>query len=190
MQFEVERKYRAIDQQAILARLAELGGKPGEAELQADCYYAHPSRDFAVTDEALRLRRAGAANRITYKGPKVGAEGKTRRELELELPPGDDALANFGRLLEALGFRPVATVEKRRRKAHFDWQGQDVEASLDEVSGLGSYLELELSADDDGLAQAEAALASLAATLPLGESERRSYLELLLEAERSGERLA
>lgn len=186
MQFEVERKYRAIDPQAILARLAELGGKPGEAELQTDCYYAHPSRDFAATDEALRLRRAGAANRITYKGPKVGAEGKTRRELELELPPGDDALANFGRLLEALGFRSVATVEKRRRKAQFNWQGQEVEASLDEVEGLGSFVELELSADDDGLAQAEAALASLAASLPLGESERRSYLELLLEAKRGG----
>jgi adenylate cyclase class 2 len=186
MQFEVERKYRIANEASLEARLAELGGKPGETELQTDCYYAHPSRDFAATDEALRLRRAGAANRITYKGPKIGAEGKTRRELELELPPGDDVLADFGRLLEALGFRPVATVEKRRRKAHFDWQGQEVEASLDEVAGLGSYVELELSAGDDSLAQAEAALASLAATLPLGESERRSYLELLLEAKRGG----
>ena len=182
MQFEVERKYRIADLAPLLARLAQLGAEPGEPESQLDCYYAHPARDFAETDEALRLRRAGAANRITYKGPKVGAEGKTRRELELALPPGDDALADFGRLLEALGFRPVATVQKRRRKAHLAWQGQTVEVSLDEVQGLGTFVEFELSADDDRVPQAEAALTSLAATLPLGQSERRSYLELLLEA--------
>ena len=186
MQFEVERKYRIADLAPLLARLAELGAEPGEPESQRDCYYAHPARDFAETDEALRLRRAGAANRITYKGPKVGAEGKTRRELELELPSGDDALADFGRLLEALGFRPVATVEKRRRKADLDWQGREVEVSVDEVQGLGTFVEFELTADDEGVSQAEAALASLAAALPLGESERRSYLELLLETRHAG----
>ena len=186
MQFEVERKYRVADPQTLLARLAEIGVEPGEAESQTDCYYAHPSRDFAVTDEALRLRRAGAANRITYKGPKIGAESKTRRELELDLPPGDGVLADFGRLLEALGFRPVATVEKRRRKAHLDWQGHAVEVALDEVACVGSFVELEIGADDGGLSRAESALASLAATLPLGASERRSYLELLLATERGG----
>lgn len=186
MQFEVERKYRVADLQALLARLAELGGQPGEAEEQTDRYYAHPTRDFAVTDEALRLRRDGAANRITYKGPKVDAESKTRRELELDLPPGDDVLADFGCLLETLSFRPVATVQKRRRKAHLDWQGQVVEVALDEVERVGSFVELELSADDKSLPRAEAALASLAAALALGESERRSYLELLLEG-RPGE---
>ncbi|HUY93520.1 MAG TPA: class IV adenylate cyclase [Pirellulales bacterium] len=186
MQFEVERKYRVTELRALLARLSELGGQPGEPELQTDRYYAHPARDFAVTDEALRLRRAGAANRVTYKGPKVNAESKTRRELELDLPPGDDVLADFGCLLEALGFRPVATVEKRRRKTHLDWQGQLVEVSLDEVERVGSFVELELIADDKSLPRAEAALAALAAALTLGESERRSYLELLLEAQRAG----
>lgn len=169
----------------MLARLAEFGGHPGEPELQSDRYYAHPARDFALTDEALRLRRAGAANRITYKGPKISAESKTRRELELELPEGDDVLADFGCLLEALGFRPVATVEKRRRKTYLDWQGYAVEVALDEVVSVGSFVELELSADDGGLARAEAALVSLAAALALGQSERRSYLELLLGERRS-----
>lgn len=186
MQFEVERKYRVADPRALLARLAELGVRPGEPESQFDRYYAHPARDFALTDEALRLRRAGAANRITYKGPKVSAESKTRRELELELPAGDDVLADFGCLLEALGFRPVATVEKRRRTAHLDWQGHAVEVALDEVERVGSFVELELSADDGGLSRAEAVLASLAAELALGQSERRSYLELLLAAARGG----
>jgi adenylate cyclase class 2 len=186
MRYEVERKYRVADLPALLARLAELGAKPGEAESQADCYYAHPSRDFAATDEALRLRRAGETNRITYKGPKVDSQSKTRRELELDLPPGDGALAEFGQLLAALGFRPVATVRKRRRKAALAWQGQDVEVSLDEVERVGSFVELELGADDAGLPRAERLLASLGEKLQLDGGERRSYLELLLEAKGPG----
>ena len=39
------------------SRLEELGGEY-QAELrQVDSYFAHPARDFAVTDEALRIRR-------------------------------------------------------------------------------------------------------------------------------------
>ncbi|HEV7223221.1 MAG TPA: class IV adenylate cyclase [Pirellulales bacterium] len=186
MRYEVERKYRIADLPALLARLAELGAKPGDAEAQEDCYYAHPSRDFAATDEALRLRRAGDKNRITYKGPKVGSQSKTRRELELDLPAGDRTLADFAKLLEALGFRSVATVRKRRRQAALVWHGQDVEVSLDEVERVGSFVELELGSDDAGLPRAERSLASLAEKLQLGVGERRSYLELLLEAQGPG----
>jgi predicted adenylyl cyclase CyaB len=91
-------------------------------------------------------------------------------------------------LLEALGFRPVATVRKRRRKAALAWQGQDVEVSLDEVERVGSFVELELGADDAGLPRAERSLASLAQKLQLDGGERRSYLELLFEVEEPGSR--
>lgn len=178
--FEVERKYRIADFAAFTSRLAALGAAPGEAKTQEDCYFAHPARDFAVTDEALRLRREGEANQITYKGPKLEADSKTRRELELTLPAGAPALAQFGQLLEALGFRPVATVHKTRRTARLDWEGRDVEISLDEVEGVGTFVELELTADETERPNAEQCLRSLAAELQLGESERRSYLELLL----------
>jgi adenylate cyclase class 2 len=181
VKFEVERKYRLADPEAFLIRLAVLGAAPGESKLQEDCYFAHPVRDFAVTDEALRLRREGEANRITYKGPKLEADSKTRRELELPLAGGAAALADFGQLLEALGFRPVATVRKHRRTARLGWEGRDVEISLDEVDGVGTFVELELTADEADRPSAEQCLRTLAAKFQLAESERRSYLELLLE---------
>ena len=49
---------------------------------QVDRYFAHPCRDFARTDEALRLRRDGDDVAITWKGPRIDAATKTRRESE------------------------------------------------------------------------------------------------------------
>jgi adenylate cyclase class 2 len=181
MQFEVEHKYRVADLERLAAQLAELGAKPGEEKVQEDCYYAHPARDFATSDEALRLRRVGDANFITYKGPKVGATSKTRQELELPLERGAKALAQFGQLLEALGFRQVATVRKRRRKASLTREGREVEISLDDVEQVGTFVELELMADAAERVQAEQCLSSLAQELALDQGERRSYLELWLE---------
>jgi adenylate cyclase, class 2 len=160
--------------------LRELGARGGEVLEQVDRYFNHPARDFAKTDEALRLRRVGAANFITYKGPKLDPTTKTRREIELPLPPGAAEAEGFSELLVALGFRPVSEVRKTRRLLHVDFQGHPVEVALDNVAGLGAFIELELSADENKMAAAKACIAALTAALGLHDSERRSYLELLL----------
>ena len=59
------------------------------------------------------------------------------------------------------------------------WQGHTVHIALDDVQQLGSFVELEIAANDAGLEAARAALQSLSARLGLTSSERRSYLELL-----------
>lgn len=182
MQYEVECKYRVNDLAALEAKLHERGATIEPAKQQADIYYNHPARDFAVTDEALRIRRIGEQNFVTYKGPKIDQATKTRREIELPLEPGDAGAARFAELIEALGFRRVAEVRKGRRKAMVEFQGHEVEVALDEVERVGSFAELELSADDGGLDRARACLAALAAELGLSQGERRSYLELLLGA--------
>ena len=68
-----------------------------------------------------------------------------------------------------------------RRRAGVVWEGNEIDVSLDDVQGLGLFLELEMSATDDDLDDARAALASLAQHLKLEAGERRSYLEMLLE---------
>ncbi len=182
MHWEVERKFRVADVGDIERRLARLGATIEPPIEQCDQYFAHPARDFAQTDEALRIRRVGQQNFITYKGPKIDATTKTRRELELPLAPGAAAAHDFAELLAALGFRAVLEVRKSRRTANALWQRYHVEAALDEVAGLGQFVELELQADSDGVDAAREALASLAASLGLTADERRSYLELLLAA--------
>lgn len=181
MKYEVEQKFPVADLRTVEARLAAMGVSISEPRREVDRYYRHPARDFALTDEALRLRRVGDVNSITYKGPKIDATTKTRHEIDLPLPPGHATADAWESLLESLGFTSVAQVRKNRRKAIVPWQDRQVEASLDEVDWLGTFMELELVTSADDLEAAKACITSLAAELGLSRSERRSYLELLLE---------
>lgn len=181
MHYEVEQKYRAVDTTAIEQWLTARGATIEPPVVQMDQYFAHPARDFAQTDEALRIRSVGERNWVTYKGPKIDAATKTRRELELPIEPGTDGAARFTELITALGFSRVAAVRKQRRTAHLAWQTHEVEIALDDVDGVGQYCELEISANASELDAARKALAALAAELGLSHSERRSYLELLLQ---------
>jgi len=180
MHYEVEQKFAISNLSDVEARLCALGAEFQPPLKQADHYFRHPCRDFAQTDEALRLRQVGAQNVITYKGPKIDATTKTRRELELPLAAGEQTIEQFTEMLVALGFTPVKTVRKTRRPATLSWEGFSVEAALDQVDDAGQFLELEITADNDSLEAAKTALSHLASKLPVGPSERRSYLELVL----------
>lgn len=182
MSFEVEQKFRFDRFESLVERLASLGVRFADPVEQTDCYYAHPARDFAQTDEALRLRRVGARNMLTYKGPKLDATTKTREEIELAVAEGAAGAAQTHALLTALGFRPVAEVCKQRRVGRWRAEHRDIEVSLDEVEGVGKFVELEISTDAADVPVAREQLARAARELGLVHSERRSYLELLLAA--------
>jgi len=194
--YEVEQKYPVADVAALEARLAGVAaGWHGVVE-QADRYFGHPNRDFAATDEALRLRRTDDGVWITWKGPRLDASAKTRREIELPLaeaavpaaaggapavaasPPA--TLDRWTDLLEALGFRRVREVAKRRRLATVAWDGVLIDVAIDYVAGLGDFVEFELQADAAGIALAATRVESLARHLGCTCPEPRSYLEMLL----------
>jgi adenylate cyclase class 2 len=181
MKYEVEQKHQVTDEAAFLARLHERGVQLEEPIVQSDQYFTHPCRDFATTDEALRIRVVGDKAFVTYKGPKLDTTTKTRREIELPLDTADHDGSQFASLLAALGFTPVAVVRKRRRTFHISIGEFEVEGALDDLDQLGCFVELELQADDEGLENAKRVIVELAANLNLGPSERRSYLEMLLE---------
>lgn len=192
--YEVEQKFRVADPAALEAELIGLAARFREPVEQVDRYFAHPCRDFVKTDEALRLRRVGDEVAVTWKGPRIDSAAKTRRELELALaavPPlpggprgGQATLDRWTELLEALGFRRVRDVAKRRRAARVPWQGTEVEVALDRVEGVGEFVELELQAAEGEVPLATACIESLAGALGCGAQERRSYLELVIAAGR------
>ena len=182
MHFEVEQKYRTDAIQDVQQRLEAVGRLHGERLTQNDVYYAHPQRDFAETDEALRIRHVGEQNYLTYKGPKIDTVSKTRQEVELGIEPGDAGAHKADAMLLALGFRPVSRVCKQRQCYQVTRSQQEIEVSIDEVEDLGTFIELEIVAEDSQVDAAREAIARLADELGLSEVERRSYLELLLEA--------
>lgn len=186
--FEVEQKFRVASLQPTLDALEQLGVEVSAPVQQIDRYYRHPQRDFSQTDEAFRLRSVGAHNCITYKGPKLDQETKTRCEEEVGIAEGDAARASCDAIIQHLGFEPVTTVIKHRRTAALRQADLEIEFALDQVDGLGEFVEIEIgvsapSADDSAMDEAKQALAKLALEFGLTEVERRSYLELLLEAE-------
>jgi len=182
MAYEVELKFWVADLGILEARLNGMGTPVGPATTEIDVYFAHPARDFVQTDEAFRIRQRGAENFVTYKGPKLDRTTKTRKEIDLALPEGEAVAKSFTALFESLGFRPVGTVSKLRRKFEIDWEGRRVEGSLDEIGDLGTFAELELVVETtDQIDAAKTCIGALATELQLSKGERRSYLELLLE---------
>ena len=165
----------------VFSRLFPLGAVKAEQRTDRDHYFNAPDRDFAKTDEAFRLRRIGSENRLTYKGPKRDAATKTRTEIEVKLAEGDAAAADTERMVRALGYRSVAEVRKSRIVFHLERSGFAVEACVDEVEGVGSFVELEIAAEEAQFEDAKGVVLQLAQELGLVEQERRSYLELLLE---------
>lgn len=66
--FEVEQKFPLADVAAVERRLAELGAQAGGTVEQVDRYFNHPVRDFAQTDEALRLRSSATSTSSPTRG--------------------------------------------------------------------------------------------------------------------------
>jgi adenylate cyclase class 2 len=202
--YEVELKVRA-DHEAVRESVGALGAEFRGTIEQEDTYYDAPHRDFGETDEALRVRRErivetagnagtdghdhfgdapttdsenGDAERtvLTYKGPLVDSESKTRREVETVV--GDPGA--IGEVLAALGFDPAATVSKTRSiyTGEGDWT-----LVCDSVDGLGEFVEIELEAGQDRIEPARERVRGVLRDLDLDPEAgiRTSYLEMLLE---------
>ncbi|TWT48368.1 class IV adenylate cyclase [Botrimarina hoheduenensis] len=176
---EVELKFALADPEGFRQRLAEQGGLLADPVTQSDTYFNHPARDFAATDEALRLRSQGDTLVVTYKGAKQPGTTKTRYELELPLVA--DTAVGWSELLVHLGFRQVLTVSKRRATCSWQRDNRSIEIAFDQVEGLGAFVEIEAIAQDDADRQAaEACVLATAGSLGLTVPEPRSYLEMLL----------
>ncbi len=138
-----------------------------------DLYFNHPCRDFAETDEALRVRRDVEGITITYKGRKVDAETKTREEIKVSL----DSFDRMVMILEKLGFRVAGEVRKRRKI----YRDGEITICIDWLEGLGSFVELEIESED--VEGAKKKLFEYAGRLGLSmeKSIRTSYLEMVLD---------
>jgi adenylate cyclase class 2 len=182
--YEVELKFPLTDRDALAASLKSIGAKRVGEVAQADKYFSHPVRKFEQTDEALRLRSEGDSNCLTYKGPLLDRTTKTRQEIELALADGAEDAHKAWAILRALGFEDVYTVRKHRTTYAVEWEGRQFTLAVDRVDDLGDYVEIETLASAHNWEPARDAAQRLAEQLHLTPSERRSYLQLLLERQR------
>jgi len=186
---EIEAKIRVRALEPVRARLRELKAEHLGMRVERDVYYNAPHRDFAVTDEALRVRYSerapvpgtapvpGEAPVLTYKGPKLPGDGpKSREEICVAVQEGEQ----LEQVLDRLGFRRTAQVVKERDL--YLLEGATI--ALDRVETLGTFIEIEAPM---GLSRREAVrqITILAEKLGVrGKSLSLSYLEMLLSREK------
>ena len=182
---EIEAKIRVSALEPVRKRLRDLKAEHLGVVVERDVYFNAPHRDFAVTDEALRVRYSGGvpvsggtpgpgeAPVLTYKGPKLPGDGpKAREEICVSVVEGD----LLEQMLDRLGFRPTAEVVKERDL----YRREGATIALDTVESLGTFIEIEAPM---GLSRTEAVrrIRTIAEELGVrGESLSVSYLEMLL----------
>lgn len=172
----IEVEVKAQVEPEVEEKLLDIGAYFMGSEDHVDIYYNPPGRDFAKSDEALRIR-CGSKIFLTYKGPKIENVSKTRREVEVEVMDSQ----SMDELLKAIGFREVGKVVKRRK----GYRVEEFKVFLDSVVGLGTFLEIEAYAMSQGeigekVLRAFRLLEKIG--VPRSAATRESYLEMLLKA--------
>lgn len=169
---EIESKYRSPGNERVRKTLSSLDAKKLFDGLVEDSYFGHPDRDFGRTDEALRLRTAKDSVELTYKGPRMRDAGPKARE-EVTCVVADPL--EMRRILERLGFEEKLVVRKHRSSYLLD----KLRVEVDDVDGLGEFVELEVVTEEPR--RAESLLEMAQKELGLEELEPRTYFEMLAQ---------
>lgn len=108
---------------------------------QIDDYFVPPHRDFLKERplrEWLRLRDADGAYSINYKNWHYDENGKSLHWAD-EFESPIENIEVFRKIFNALNFRHIVTVDKKRQI----WMYKDCEVAIDNIRGLGDYVEVE-----------------------------------------------
>ena len=163
----LEIKARANDLGGAEAALREIGAEPQGSERQVDRY-------FAAQGGRIKLRTSSldGAHLIVYSRPDA-AEPEISTFHRLPVGEPDDLAAVLAKVLG-----PGPEIEKERRV----WWWRDVRIHLDEVTGLGAFIELEARLEAIGdRAEADRRVARLRGVLGIRPDDlcEGSYRDML-----------
>ena len=177
---EVEIRFAINDQ--FEERLANWETELESSGDQLDCYFEHPDIGLASKDCALRTRRCNGEYSLDYKGPSGDLELAVRDEMSALIQDGN-SLATVETILTSLGFFAAKSVKKSRTMYRLKFEDQWISVCLDEVVGLGRFVELEEMVCEDDVETSKIRLRRLADALGLQYPIAESYLDLLLKAD-------
>ncbi len=184
MEYEV--KIRVSDLGSIEEKLVSSGWVLEDVLLEEDRYVdlthcvGSPARQIALRVRIKKsLVRNTSATELTFKGALVEEGVKAREEITTTLEDPE----KITRILLLSGF-PIITVRKKRRI--YSTVGNKVKIYLDEVEGLGNYVEVELI-NPESREEYLRILNKIKDELGLSREENiiKSYLELKMEAWRA-----
>lgn len=178
---EVEVKLPVAELTEIKEKLLKTGFKETAIIEERDTYFDNKQGDIRTNGEALRVRETKdyltgkKRAQINFKGKKLDTRTMTREELETGVEDGEICR----NILRAIGYAPAAPEVVKDRTM---LQKENVTACLDNVYGLGEFLELEILADSEE--QKGAALDRIENILndlgyQISDTVRTSYLSML-----------
>lgn len=179
---EIELKVKVKDVKALKTRLAKLRAEFKERITNIDHYFSVKHRDFMKTKECLRIRVV-PENEIailTYK-PETTDEMKKsgfiwKKELEIAFNANDSEALKA--ILECLDCQNLVTVYKTRENFEVD----GLKITIDEVKGIGSFMEIEKISENISAAKEE--VWSMLERLGFGKKdlELANYRDLMLKS--------
>lgn len=192
--YEVELKYPVPNISWFEKQLLEKQPQEiGPPVLETDDYYDREDGSFRINDEWLRVRRYTQKDLpepkpvITYKGPRLEGDTKTRIEMQSLLDDADrwlEIVFNLHLIVQVRKYRRSASFKVKRPSPVAGSTEVTVKIELDDVWSLGSYVEFEIAGVRDFvLFDAEATIKKVAQEL-LGEDaepEQRGYAMIMLD---------
>jgi adenylate cyclase class 2 len=140
---EIEVKATVANPAALKSQLESLGCIFSEPVTQHDTIFVDFDGDFSAPKTGrnfLRIREAGGKLFFTLKQSHTNELDCIEKEFEIS-----DAV-QCRESLELMGYHEAVQVHKTRMKTNY----HDMEICLDDVVGLGSFVEVEKITDGDG----------------------------------------
>lgn len=135
---EMEIKAHVQDAYFIEEELRSQGCTWSEPITQSDTIYKKSLHSPDIQEPIFRIRKAASKVILTLK--VLSNDKNTATELELSVGDAD----TMEKILETIGFAPIAFLEKTRKTTL--WKGYEI--CLDKVTGLGNFVEIEKLADN------------------------------------------
>jgi adenylate cyclase class 2 len=180
---EIEIKAKLVDKDAVMAKLQALGCEFSPVKTQDDMVWVENMGDmatFLANKVFLRIRiQNGEKVIMTAKQSKTnlegGAENLVKREHEVVVDSAEEARG----ILAMLGLKEAVRAVKKRQTAEHN----GYEICIDDVEGLGAFIELEKIADEKDAAQIQKEMSDFLQSLGVSPEDQvhKGYDILMLE---------
>lgn len=137
---EIEVKARISDKESLIQELKNHGCHFSDPIHQIDTVYVPKGVSIPVPNgtNVLRIREQDGKYILTLKQPITNQLDCIEKETEVTNAP------QMHEIIELLGFEKVSRVEKTRQKSNY----RDYEICIDEVTDLGTFIEVETFGSD------------------------------------------
>jgi adenylate cyclase class 2 len=165
---EVEVKVKIDSSDEVIKKLKALGCQMSEVKTQTDMIFVPENITVLPTGPGvpvLRIREQEGKFILTMKISLTNGLDKRESETEILDPKAMEEI------ILSVGFKKMVTFSKQRRKTRY----QNWEICVDEVPGLGSFMESEELTEDGDSSVIQEKMFEFLKTLGATEANRQSY---------------